>query len=119
MKILTVWEANLHKFDERVNNALADGYTLIRREVFPAPKNLDDSVLYAELALLDKSDIIPGKVDLAAVDPVALAEAIRAHCHSVKMEDCHNDLCPLAVYCDAIRGGKTPEEWPKPGEVSE
>ena len=119
MKIKTIWDAGVTAFDEKVNQALTEGYKLARREVIPDRRDLDDSAFYAELVMLEENDKLPGKVDLSGVDPVALAEEIRAHCHTVTTEECQNDRCPLAAYCDAIRGGKTPEEWPKPEEAEE
>lgn len=119
MKIKTIWDTGVTAFDEKVNQALTEGYKLARREVIPDHRNLDDSAFYAELVMLDESDTLPGKVDLSATDPVALAEAIRSHCATITGEECKNDRCPLAAYCDAIRDGKTPEEWPFPEEGTE
>ena len=121
MKIKTIWHAGNITFDEKVNLALTEGYKLARREVIPDPHDLDDSIFYAEMVMLDEADKLPGDLLLVrpGVDPVALAEEIRAHCQTVTMEECQNDRCPLAAYCDAIREGKTPEEWPKPEGAKE
>jgi hypothetical protein len=53
MKIKTIWDTRPDHFDERVNLYLREGWILGKREVIPDTRDLDNSALYAELAMLD------------------------------------------------------------------
>ena len=112
MKIKTVWDANLFKFDEKVNEWLADGWILSKREVLPAPR-LDDSIFYAELVMLDAPD--PEEIPVPPADIFEALRVIRDTCEAEESCGC----CPLYDWCCRLRKGHDPCDWVLPGEVLE
>ena len=108
MKIKTIWTTKLVKFDDDVNNAMAEGYKLIRRDVFTTPEDLDKSVLYAELVLLDP----PAEPD--PIDPFQALRQVQEFCRSIPVEKCNADGCPLRYWCAALEGGGDPTDWDLP-----
>lgn len=114
MKIKTVTDKTESGFDSKVNQYLNNGYILERRDILWEEKG-KFYFFYAELVSDVDTDV------QEPVDPVSFAEDIRKYCVSVPAEECMDDRCPLALYCDAIREGKTPEEWPVMtyGKISE
>lgn len=89
------WVGN---FDEMVNDALAEGWRLTRRDVLP---NTDR--LYAELVKLDPP-AEPEKSDL-----LTAMRVIKAECDS--HSSCQT--CPLYPWCDV----HAPCDWETPEEV--
>lgn len=111
MKIKTIWTANLPDFDNRVNEALAEGYKLARREVFPHPHNLDDSVLYAELVQLDPEPEATAEPE--TLDPIEALHIVKEFCHTVRK--CVD--CPLVEWCSWLQKGGDPTDWVIPEEA--
>ncbi len=109
MKIKTVWDLNPAEFDKRVNEALAEGYILGRRDIVPDARNLDNTALYAELVLLDPAP----EPEPVAADPWELVRQLREFCDSVPKIDCVNHECPLQPLCGKMTTGKriAIDEW--------
>lgn len=99
-------------FDIEVNAAMAEGWTLTKRERidgYNLGKNAyQEPSLYAELVKLDEPE------EPEKLDPVELLRAVSEFCKGVPQDDCRADNCPLAPWCGLIRDGKIPEEWPFP-----
>lgn len=111
MKIKTIWTKDLIGFDNQVNEALAEGYQLTRREVLPDTANLDQSVLYAELVKLDP----PAEPETP--DPMDLLRQVREACLRVPSNGCNPEGCPMFNWCEQLRRGGDPTDWVLPGEV--
>ena len=119
MKIKTIrWKLDYaEQFDEELNQALADGYQLVRREIVPGFR-LDGgsylhNMLYAELVLPDP----PAEPE--TIDPLDLLRQVRAVCLSQSVEDCQASKCPLAAWCEQLREGGDPTDWDLSGMVEE
>lgn len=107
MKIRTLLVPAPSGFDEVVNDLLAEGWKLARREV------LTQSVpymLYAELVKLDEADMEPQEAD-----PVTWQEAVgvlRDECRDAA--GCDN-RCPMHDWCQRNNpDGPPPSEWSDP-----
>ena len=100
MEIKTVVESHSWPgaFDEKVNEALADGWHLVRRDVLPGSDRF-----YAELVKLDP----PAEAE--EPDLLDCARAIKAECDS--HSSCRD--CPLDGICDA----EYPARWAIAEEV--
>lgn len=109
MKIKTIWDTRPDRFDERVNQHLEEGWLLGKREVIPDTRNLDDSVLYAELAMLDPA---PEVDELPPLDPFEALRAVKEFCDTV--DEC--GTCPLYDWCCQLQKGGDPTDWKLPGE---
>lgn len=106
MKIKTVWTANTVNFDDQVNQALEDGYQLVKRELIPAP-HLDDTVYYAELVLPDEPEEQEPPVPLTPLDAL---QFIQNTCTATSDKDCQF-ACPLRPWCNQLRDGGDPTDW--------
>lgn len=112
MKIKTiiqkVTDEGLKKFDQQVNDAIAEGWILGKRDVLPGV-DLGGAYfvphLYAELVMLDPEP------EPEATDPLDLLNQVKAFCLSQAVEDCHANKFPLAAWCDQIREGCDPTDW--------
>lgn len=117
MKIKTIKNRldNAVSFDKELNQALAEGYQLVRRDIVPGFRldcgNYLHNMLYAELVLPDPA------AEPETVDPVNLLRQVQEFCLSVPPSECNADRCPLAPYCQAIQEGQTPDEWVFPEEA--
>lgn len=111
MKIKTIWTRDLTGFDNQVNEALAEGYQLTRREVLLDTANLDHSVLYAELVKLDP----PAEPETP--DPLDLLRQVREACLQIPSGGCNPETCPMFGWCEQLRRGGDPTDWVLPGEV--
>jgi hypothetical protein len=105
MKIKTIWTTRVSDFDDSVNNAMEDGYQLTRREVLPDPRDLEGSVLYAELVLPDQPD------EPETDDPIEALRTVQRVCLAVSGDDCGTDRCHLRKFCDRLRDGGDPTDW--------
>lgn len=116
MKIKTVWEPMefSEKFDGKVNDLLAEGWKLARREVLePYPH-----VVYAELVKLDEADLAADLAELREAEPVTWQEAVdvlRETCREA--EDCTKDGCPAFDWCQKNVKDDAPFiNWSEPAE---
>lgn len=95
------------EFDAAVNEALADGWRLVKREVLPGMQynatNWARRALYVELVKLDP----PAEPE--APDLLAAMRAIKETCNSV--DSCEG--CPVQPWCDF----HAPHLWVLPEEV--
>lgn len=113
MKIKTIIRNTDHveKFDEEVNEAIADGWILVKREVLPGMQynatNWAWRALYAELVLPDPAP----EPEPVAVDPWELARQLKAFCDSVPKADCVERRCPLLPLCNMMLSNKAIDEW--------
>jgi hypothetical protein len=102
-------------FDKDVNDALADGYRLIKREVLPGVRYTDtrwgNRCLYAELVKLDP----PAEPETP--DPLDLLRQVREACLQVPSNGCNREGCPMFDWCEQLRKGGDPTDWVLPGEV--
>lgn len=110
MKIKTIWDTRPDHFDERVNLLLEEGWLLGKREVIPDTRDLDNSVLYAELAQLDP---VPDDVtEPQPLDPVEALQQLRDFCDSNQCEGCQ-----LYDFCTRhLPKNEGPADWKLPGE---
>lgn len=115
MKIKTIWSENPSRFDERVNNRLAEGWGLVKREVLPAT-NLADSVFYAELVQLDPVPEVPEPQPMGPMDAV---RAIKEACLATPSVDCNTERCPLKGWCDCLAETSDPSDWKVSEKVAE
>lgn len=111
MKIKTIrWKLDhAEDFDAELNQALADGYQLVRRDIVPGFR-LDGgsflhNMLYAELVLPDP---LPAP---AAIDPFEALHAIKAACLNHK-GPCND--CPITDWCAQLCKGGDPTDWELP-----
>lgn len=111
MMIKTVTDKTESGFDSKVNQYLSSGYILTRRDIFWEEKG-KFFFFYAELVSDVNTEVSEQE------SPVSFAESMRKYCVSVPSDECMEDRCPLVLYCDAIREGKTPEEWPSMFDVT-
>lgn len=115
MKIMTVWDASNVHFDEKVNQLLEEGWILGKREVIPDTRDLDNSVFYAELVLLDPAPEVdePQPADLLkAMDAIEALYVVREFCESN-----HCDGCRLHDFCTRhLPNNEGPADWELPGE---
>ena len=119
MKIKTITDVLpfSNRFDDRVNDAMGDGWRLVKREVIPAGSNPDSHrLLYAELVELDPVPEVP---EPQPVDPCVAIRILRDTCEAVPVADCGSDRCPLYAWCEGLRKGGDPTDWVIPGEVLE
>ena len=122
MKIKTIkWRLDYAaNFDKELNNALADGYQLVRRDIVPGFR-LDGgsylhNMLYAELVLPDPP-AEPAEPEIADLYK-ALAK-LRDVCGNTSAEDCQKGNCPLYAWCSEYVGDKDPCEWDLPEVLDE
>lgn len=88
MEIKTIWcDGATTKFDDQVNKALKEGWSLKERKVLIDPDDLDSSILYAELEKYPEPE---------APD---LDEAIKALAHACKSAPACGEECPLNDWC--------------------
>lgn len=101
MKIKTVYTNDPEKFDNRVNEALAEGWKLTRR-------------------ISDQPDAFIAEMELPepepAPDPVELVRQLQAFCDCVALETCQCGGCPLEWLCGQIGDGRQLDEWELPEE---
>ena len=115
MKIKTMTKKispeGLAEFDRELNNALAEGWRLVKREVLPGV-NLGHCYfapsLYAELALLDPEPEAPAEPE--TVGPVEALHIVKEFCRTV--EKCID--CPLVNWCKDLQKGGDPTDWKIP-----
>lgn len=109
MKIKTIWDTQPDRFDERVNLLLEEGWLLGKREVIPDTQDLDNSVLYAELAMLDP---VPEVDEPQPLDPFEALRQLQEFCDSN-----HCDGCRLHDFCARhLANNEGPADWKLPGE---
>ena len=113
MKIKTIKNRldNPESFDKDLNQALADGYQLIRRDVVPGFR-LDDgrflhNMLYAELVLPDPP------AEPVEIDPFEALRQVKAFCASIPPHTCQTG-CPLYNWCEQLQHGGDPTDWHLP-----
>lgn len=112
MEIKTVWTPVISKFDSYVNDAMADGWKLIKREVLVDQNNLTNSVFYAELVKLSEADELS-----PTPEPPTWEEAVEVLTGMCKTRASCAD-CPAIKWCNAAitEGALSPAEWPDPYE---
>jgi hypothetical protein len=116
MKIKTIVTNtdNVEQFDTQVNNLLAEGWHLTKREVLPGmnynANNWARRALYAELVQLDPEPEAPAEPE--PVDPVELVRQLRDFCDGMACPNCPlNDWCP-----SHLPRNEGPADWEIPGE---
>lgn len=107
MKIKTVWTADTVGFDNQVNQALENGYLLVKRELVPA-RQIDDTVYYAELILPDEPEELEPQED--QLSPLGALHVIQDTCFGTNDKDCLYN-CPLRPWCNQLRDGGDPTDW--------
>lgn len=114
MKIKTIcrnfdW---VEEFDQLVNEAINDGWHLVKREVLPGVAGVSNSrrLLYAELVQLDPEP----EPEAQPLDPIDAVHAIKATCDAIPLKDCQGGRCPLYVWCCQLEGGRDPSDWDLP-----
>ena len=107
MKIKTIWTAKLTRFDDDVNNAMAEGYQLVRRDVLVDTNCLNDSVLYAELIQPDPEP----EPEPVQIDWIKALHIVKAACLAHK-GPCND--CPMTNWCDQLQSGGDPTDWKLP-----
>lgn len=112
MKIKTIWSLVPASFDEMVNNYLAEGWVLSKREVIPTTP-VADSVFYAEMVMLDAPD--PEEIPAPPADIFEALRVIRDTCEAEA--SCGN--CPMYDWCCRLQKRHDPCDWVLPGEVLE
>lgn len=105
MKIKTIiegfnWPGD---FDNKINEAMDEGWQLVRREVIPGSPN-DSNKLYAELVLPDP----PAEPE--TFDPIKALHQIVAACDA--QDDCGH--CPLYAWCCGLPHWEDPTDWVLP-----
>lgn len=105
MKIKTICEQMPGIFDADVNDAMAEGWKLTRREVLVDRNNPKASTLYAELVLPDQA------AEPETEDPIEALRTVQRVCLAVSGDDCGTDRCPLRKFCDRLRDGGDPTDW--------
>lgn len=122
MKIKTIVTNtdNVETFDAQVNELLAEGWILGKREVLPGmnynANNWARRALYAELVLLEEADKLPAEpAEPQLPHPIEALHIIRDACESIPEKDC-GDGCPLNEWCKQLRRGGDPTDWVIPGE---
>lgn len=114
MKIKTIirnfdW---IEEFDQLVNEALAEGWRLVKREVLPSGVSQISNrrLLYAELVRLDPEPA----PEAQPLDPVEALRTVQEFCDSNKCESCRlHDFCTRHL---AYNEG--PADWDLPEEVA-
>ena len=114
MKIKTIAyklnTAGLASFDDEVNEALAEGWRLAKRDVLPGvclgERDYFGPHLYAELVQLD-----PEPKSEETDDPIEALRTVQRVCLAVSGDDCGTDRCPLRKFCDRLRDGGDPTDW--------
>ena len=106
MKIKTVAHGFLgaEAFDREVNEALATGWQVVRREVIPGGP-LDSNKLYAELVMPDPAP------EPEAIDPFQAMRTIKDACLA-NAGPCGD--CPMAYWCWKLKQGGDPSDWELP-----
>lgn len=108
MKIKTIWRKTIKNFDDEVNEALAEGWHLVKRELVVDTQHLDNSVFYAELAQLDPEPV----PEAQPLDPVEALHVVQEFCDSSKCEGCRlYDFCARHLL-----NNEGPADWDLPGE---
>lgn len=114
MKIKTILRNtdNVEQFDAEVNNLLAEGWRLVKREVLPGMNYNADNwarrALYAELV---KIDPVP---EAQPQDPIEALHVIKATCEARPINDCQAGRCPLYVWCCHLEDSNDPTDWVLP-----
>lgn len=117
MKIKTIIRNtdNVEKFDAEVNDLLAEGWRLVKREVLPGMNYNADNwarrALYAELVQLDPE---PEPVEAPPMDPIEALHVIKATCEAQPINDCQAGRCPLYVWCCQLEDSNDPTDWVLP-----
>lgn len=116
MKIKTIARNfdHVNEFDRKVNEALAEGWHLVKREVIPGVSDNSENgrrLLYAELAQLDP---VPEVAEPQPMDPLDAVRVIKATRKGVPPKDCHADRCPLSAWCQKMPDGYDPVDWDIP-----
>lgn len=104
MKIKTVFNQSAAYFDAEVNEALAEGWHLVRR-FSDQPEGF-----IAELVQLDPEP----EPEVQPIDPIDAVHAIKATCDAMPLKDCQGGRCPLYVWCCQLEGGRDPSDWDLP-----
>lgn len=97
-------------FDEAVNNALAEGWTLTRRDVIVSNDPEVPHTLYAELVRMQEAKRMTWEDAVRVlIDTCAAAKT------------CEAGECPMFDWCHKALPEKEPadepQEWPDPAEV--
>lgn len=114
MKIKTVWTTldRVKEFDAWINEALANGWRLAKREVLPGMQYNQNAwarrLLYAELVQLDEPVAPP-----EPADPFDALRAVRDFCEAQDPRACMT-TCPLSAWCEDLRRGGDPTDWAIP-----
>ncbi len=121
MKIRTVImnTDNTMKFDDCVNDLIADGWVLTRRDILPGMQyNATNWARRAHYAELVQPDPLPEPDPVAACDPFDLLRQLRAFCDEVPKVTCECGECPLSFICADMAMGKAIDELNVPTEES-
>lgn len=118
MKIKTIGKKynsqGLKEFDAEVNDALAEGWRLVRRDALPG-YNLGsvyyDPTLHAELVMLDGSEEQKEPEEPAEITPLEALQFIQDTCNGVSLYDCNTKGCQLYPWCAQLREGGDPTDW--------
>lgn len=109
MKIKTITEELpfSNRFDDKVNEAMDDGWHLARRDVIPAgPNQNSHRLLYAELVQLDPAP------ELQPADPFEALRNIQEFCKAMPVANCLTPDCPLSAWCNIYtEDGTSPGDW--------
>lgn len=114
MKIKTIRERldNAEDFDKEANDAMAEGWQLVKRAVLPAialtAGTYANRMLYAELVLPDPP------AEPAPFDPFEALHQVREFCGSIPPQECQAGNCPLRAWCNESTGGLDPADWDLP-----
>lgn len=96
-------------FDTTVNDALANGWSLVRREVFAGDTS---DLLYAEMAKLSAEEWLEDDQEAPAMTWQEAVNLLRETCKAAP--GCGN-TCPMFAWCWSCRGERIrPEYWPDP-----
>lgn len=114
MKIKTIWNRDVARFNHQVNQALDEGYILGRQDVL-TDNSPAGPAFYAEMILPDLPT--PGPVD--PDQALQALHQIRDFCQNTEADICKAALCPLYGWCDRYAGKTDPADWDLPGEVDE
>lgn len=112
MRIKTITEDfdHIQKFDQQVNDALANGWELTARGSLPATPGQRNSrrLLYAEMTLPDPVE------ETAPREPMDVVREIYEICAGVPQAECQGGSCPLYDWCKNLSKCADPSDWEVP-----
>lgn len=95
------------EFDEAVNEELAKGWRLTRREVLQGDgkgeRSYDNWLLYAELVKMDP------RPEQSTIDPLEAVQVLARACEAAP--HCEPEECPLYGWCTNMGDDPVPKDW--------